>query len=255
MRIVIDTEQRTLTTESDGAENKHDLYSREAFEALNREWVRVGWQLRYSYTFTWMGRPIIQLPEDMLRFQEVVYRVKPDVIIETGIARGGSLIYSASLCRLLGKGRVIGVDIEIRPENRAAVEAHELSSLITMIEGSSIDESIVAQVARQVPKGANALVVLDSNHEKAHVAAELEAYAGLVGVGSYIVATDGIMRDLSDVPGGKRDWTHDHPAAAAQEFAARHPEFQLESPPWPFHDSPLQSGPTYWPDAWLKRIR
>jgi cephalosporin hydroxylase len=250
MRLIIDTDTRQLTID----ESTCDLYSREAFEALTRHWVRVGWAQRYSYNFTWLGRPIIQLPEDMIRLQEVIYRVKPDVIVETGIARGGSLIYSASLCRLLGKGRVIGVDLEIRPENRAAVEAHELAPLITMIEGSSTDAKVVDEVHRLAGKG-SALVILDSNHEKAHVAGELEAYYDLVGVGSYIVATDGIMYDLWDVPGGRPEWTDDHPAAAAREFAARHPEFRLAPPAWPFHDGKLESGPTYWPDAWLERVR
>jgi cephalosporin hydroxylase len=255
MRLTIDTQTNQLTTDSDGRVETHSLYSREAFELLTRHWVRVGWQQRYSYNFTWLGRPIIQLPDDMVRMQEVVYRVKPDVIVETGIARGGSLIYSASLCRLLGKGRVIGVDLEIRPENRAAVEAHELAPLITMIEGSSTDAKVVAEVHRLVGQGASALVILDSNHTRDHVARELEAYCDLVGVGSYIVATDGIMRDLWDVPSGKPEWQGDHPAAAAKEFAARHPEFRLEAPPWPFHDSTLKDGPTYWPDAWLLRTR
>src|SRR5439155_18014109 len=131
---------------------------------------------KYVYAFTWMGRPIIQLPEDIVRIQEVLYRVKPEVIVETGVAHGGSLILYASLCKAMGHGRVIGVDVEIRPHNRQAIEAHELSPLITLVEGSSVDPTIVACVRDLVREGERAIVILDSNHTKAHVLAELGSY-------------------------------------------------------------------------------
>src|SRR5512143_3749778 len=137
MRITIDTEAQTLHCDDAAGSRTLPLYSDRAFELLSRQWLKVGWNQKYPYTFSWMGRPIIQLPEDIVRIQEVVYRVKPDVVIETGVAHGGSLILSASLCKLLGNGRVIGVDIDIRPHNRKAIEAHELFPLITLIEGSS----------------------------------------------------------------------------------------------------------------------
>lgn len=253
MKITIDTELRRLVREDEGRTTAFDLYSDEAFEVISREWVRVGWNQKYQYSFSWMGRPIIQLPEDMVRTQEVVHRVKPDVILETGIAHGGSLVYSASLCKILGKGRVIGVDIEIRPHNRKAIEEHPLAPLITMIEGSSVDPAVVAKAKALVKPGETALVILDSNHTKAHVLAELEAYHGLVTPGSYIVATDGIMLDLADVPRGGKDWAKDNPTAAAAEFAARHPEFVLEQPAWPFNESTLAANITHWPGAWLRR--
>lgn len=254
MRLTLDTEARTMTLAEDGRERTIDLYSPEAFEALSRQWLRVGWSARYPYTFTWLGRPIIQIPEDMIRAQEVLYRVQPDVIVETGVAHGGSLIYYASLCQLFGKGRVIGVDIEIRPPNRAAIEAHDQSGRITLIEGSSVDPDIVRRVASEIRPGETVLVFLDSAHGRAHVAAELEAYAPLVSAGSWIVATDGIMRDLADVPRGDPRWTTDNPYEAARDFAARHPEFVLEQPEWPFHDSPLRHNVTHWPGAWLRRV-
>lgn len=239
--------------EENGVVTTYPLYSKRAFELLSRQWVKVGWNERYQYGFSWFGRPIIQLPEDMIRTQEVIYRLKPDVIIETGVAHGGSLIYYASLCKALGKGRVIGVDIEIRPHNRKAIEAHELFSFITLIEGSSTDASIVAEVKSQVRLGESVLVILDSNHAKQHVLDELNAYHGLVTPGSYIVATDGIMEDLHDVPRGSSDWTWNHPAAAAKEFAASHPEYLLEQPLWPFNESELTENITHWPGAWLRR--
>src|SRR5688500_11686594 len=139
MKLTLDTEAETMTLSDDVMERTIDLYSTEAFEALSLQWVRMGWVARYSYTFTWLGRPIIQIPEAMVRVQELLYRLRPYVIVETDVAHGGSLIYYASLCQLIGKGRVIGVDIEIRPHNRAAIEAHDQSARITLIEGSSID--------------------------------------------------------------------------------------------------------------------
>ncbi|MDD5177607.1 MAG: CmcI family methyltransferase [Sterolibacterium sp.] len=254
MKLIIDTETATLTEEDASGTRRFDLYSKEAFERLSRQWVRVGWNQKYQYTFSWMGRPIIQLPEDMLRIQEVIYRLKPDVIIETGVAHGGSLIFYASLCKAMDKGRVIGIDIEIRPHNRAAIESHELSGFITLVEGGSTATDVAAKVRSMVKTGERALVILDSNHSKAHVAAELETYCGLVTPGSYIVATDGIMFDLHDVPRGAADWQWDHPTAAAAEFAREHPEFVLEQPPWPFNESSLTENITHWPGAWLRRI-
>ncbi|NJM55500.1 MAG: hypothetical protein HC841_05945 [Verrucomicrobiae bacterium] len=145
MKILIDTDQKTLVCESADGREELSLYSDRAFDLIAEQWVKVGWNQRYSYTFTWFGRPIIQLPEDMIRTQEVIHRVQPDVILETGVAHGGSLIFYASLCKALGKGRVIGVDIEIRPQNRRAIESHPLGSLITLVEGSSTAPATVAK--------------------------------------------------------------------------------------------------------------
>lgn len=254
MKLTIDTDQRTLTQDESGRVTVMDLYSKRAFELISRHWVRVGWSLKYPYTFSWMGRPIIQLPEDMVRTQEVVFRLRPDLIIEAGVAHGGSLIYYASLCKVLGKGRVIGVDIEIRSHNRRAIEAHELAPYITLIEGDSSSLEVVDRVKAHVREGATILVLLDSNHSKAHVLKELEAYHGLVSPGSYIVATDGLMRDLHDVPRGAPDWEWNNPAAAAEEFARSHPEFVIEQPAWPFSESELTENVTHWPSAWLRRL-
>ena len=254
MKLTIDTERKQITIEENGATRTLALYSREAFEHISHQWLKVGWNQKYLYTFSWMGRPIIQLPEDMIRVQEVVYRIKPDVIIETGVAHGGSLIFYASLFKAMGKGRVIGVDIEIRPHNRKAIESHELFSFITLIEDSSIDRNVVAKVTSLVKPGDTVLVILDSCHTRRHVLDELEAYHDLVTVGSYIVATDGSMKDLYDVPRGKPEWIHDNPTVAAMEFAKKHTEFVIEQPVWPFNESQLTENITHWPSAWLRRL-
>ncbi len=253
MKMEINTIDATIRVANEGEHREYSLYSKEAFEALSHLWLKVGWNEKYPYTFSWMGRPLIQLPEDVMRIQEVIYRLKPDVIIETGVAHGGSLILYASLCKAMEKGRVIGVDIEIRKHNRQAIEAHELNSFITLIEGSSTDAAIVAKVASLVKPAETVLVILDSNHSKQHVAAELAAYSPLVTIGSYIVATDGSMEFLHDVPRAGENWQQDNPAAAAREFAAEHPSFAIEQPAWPFNESTLNQNITHWPSAWLKR--
>jgi cephalosporin hydroxylase len=253
VRIFVDTERGRLTSETAQGSRSIDLYSDEAFQILSGLWLKVGWNQKYTYTFSWLGRPVIQLPEDLIRLQEVIYRVRPDVIIETGVAHGGSAVFYASVMKAFGRGRVIGVDIMVRPENRRAIEAHELAGQITLIEGSSTDIAIVDQVRSLVSSRDKVLVVLDSRHDKAHVLAELRLYGPLVTSGSYIVATDGIMRDLTEVPRGRPDWARDNPAEAAREFAREHPEFSIEPPPWSFNESTLSTDVTHWPDAWLRR--
>lgn len=253
MKLTIDTESKRLIHDANGREQEFDLYSKESFELISHQWLKVGWNQKYPYTFSWMGRPIIQLPEDMIRAQEVVYRVKPDVLIETGVAHGGSLIFYASLFKAMGKGRVIGIDIALRPHNRKAIEAHELFPLITLLEGSSVAPEIVQKVHAAVKQGEAALVILDSNHTKQHVLAELEAYHDIVTPGSYIVATDGSMKDLYDVPRGQREWVTDNPTAAAAQFAENHTEFIVEQPAWPFSESGLTENITHWTGAWLRR--
>jgi cephalosporin hydroxylase len=203
MRLLIDTEKKNLQCWKNSKKTSHNLYSKKAFELISDIWLTVGWNEKYPYTFTWMGRPVIQLPEDMIRTQEVIFQRKPDVIIETGIAHGGSLIFYASLCKLIGKGRVIGVDIDIREHNRKAIEEHPLYPMLTLIQGSSVDPAIVSKVKSLVSAGETVLVLLDSCHTRAHVKAELTAYHSLVTPGSYIVATDGSMKDLYDVPRGR----------------------------------------------------
>jgi cephalosporin hydroxylase len=253
MKLTIDTEQQSLSVDSATGTEMLPLYSKEAFEVLSAYWVKIGWNEKYPYTFSWLGRPVIQLPEDMIRIQEVLYRVKPDVVIETGVAHGGSLIYYASLFAAMGRGRVVGVDIEIRQENRRAIEKHELSRFITLIEGDSAAADVVDRVRSHLREGDHVMVILDSNHSRAHVLRELEAYHSMVTPGSYLVATDGVMKDLWDVPRGQPEWNGDNPSAAALEFSRTHPQFIVEQPAWPFRESALTNNVTYWPNAWLRR--
>jgi cephalosporin hydroxylase len=245
--------ENIVLMDEDGSPRVLPLYSEDAFREISRLWVKIGWALKYSYTFTWLGRPIIQLPEDLLRIQEVIFRVQPDVIIETGVAHGGSLILYASLCKLMGKGRVIGVDIEIRPHNRAAIQSHFLSPYITLIEGSSIDASIVSQVGEGIKPGETVMVMLDSCHTRDHVLSELNAYGPLVTVGSYIVAMDGIMEQLTGAPRTQPDWKWNNPRQAALEFVSNHPQFVIEDPSFPFSEGAVSQRVTYWPDAYLRR--
>jgi cephalosporin hydroxylase len=255
MKISLDTETKKFTYSIENSERTVDLYSKEAFEVLSRHWVRLGWNTKYQYTFSWMGRPIIQLPEDMLRIQEVIFHLKPDVIVETGVAHGGSLIFYSSLCKAMNKGRIIGIDIEIRPHNRKAIEAHPLNDRITLIEGSSTAPETLALVKSLIKPGETVLVILDSDHSYKHVAEELRLYADITSIGSYIVATDGIMNDLMDVPRGHAHWKDDNPEAAARDFANTNSNFVVEQPNWPFNESELDQNITHWPGAWLKRVK
>lgn len=247
MKIAIDTDSRTFSL--DGVESP--LYAKASFEALSDLWLKVGWDLKYTYTFSWLGVPIIQLPEDMIRIQEVIFRVRPDVIVETGVAHGGSLIYYASLCKIIGHGRVIGVERDFR--HGRALKDHPLADYITLIEGDSSAPEVVAKVKARC-NGERVLVILDSNHSKAHVASELEAYRSLVGRDSYIVACDGSMKDLHDVPRGSPEWKWNNPHEAARDFANAHPEFVIEQPEKVFNESCLTKDITYWPSAYLRRI-
>lgn len=243
MKMNIDTELRTL--------NGQPLYSKASFELLSDLWLAVGWELKYPYTFSWLGFPILQIPEDMIRMQEVIFRLQPDAIVETGIAHGGSLIYYATLCKVLGHGQVIGIEKGLRC--RAAVEAHRLGHYIAMIEGDSVDPQVVARV-HSMCYGLRTLVILDSNHSKEHVARELAAYHDLIQPGGYIVACDGNLCDLADVPRGDARWRKDNPQEAAREFAAANSQFVIEQPNWPFNESELTNNVTYWPSAWLRRV-
>lgn len=255
MRFTIDLQQRTVQLDENGQQNTLGLYSPEAFEVLSRLWVNVGWAMKYSYQFSWLGRPIIQIPDDLIRLQELVYQIKPDVIIETGVAHGGGQVFLASLCKVLGKGRVIGVDIEIRAHNRSALEAHELYPLMTLIEGSSTDPLIIEKVRGHLQHAETVMVVLDSNHEKEHVLRELEVYGPLVSIGSYMIVADGIMEGLGDAPGTKPDWSWNNPIKAVETFLASHAEFEPAPPPRIFNESLTNSTATYWPKGYLKRIK
>ncbi len=229
------------------------LGSREGFELASRVWLRAGWDAKYVYRFTWLGRPVIQLPEDLIRVQEAIHEVRPTVVIETGVAHGGSLVFHASLLSVLGGGRVIGIDVEIRPHNRQAIETHELAGMITLIEGDSVAPDALSQVRSLLREGDRVMVLLDSAHTRRHVLAELEAYGPMVSPGSYLAAADGIMEDLEGAPRSAPGWGTDNPAAAVRDFLLSHPEFVVAAPAQAFNEGVGSVTPTYWKQGWLRR--
>ena len=255
MITIIDDKLGEVIVRDGTIENRYPLAGAEAFEAVSRAWLRAGWDVKYSYSFTWFGRPIIQLPEDLIRIQEVIFSVKPNVIIETGIAHGGSLVFYATLLKAMGRGRVIGVDIDIRPHNRRAIENHELSSLITLVEGDAVAPSTLDRVRAAMGSAERVLVILDSCHSKEHVLSELRAYAPLVSVDSFIVATDGIMETLAGAPRSDPDWSWNNPKQAAIAFAEQNRDFLIEEPKFPFNEGLVNRRVTHWPNAFLRRIR
>ena len=192
----------------------------EALKLLSKQWEMGTRPYKYSYHFTWLGRPIIQLPNDIIAMQEIIWKVKPNVIVETGIAHGGSAIFYASMLELLkNNGIVVSVDIDIRPHNREAIEKHPLYGHIHMIEGSSIDEEIVAKLKSYIKPKDTVLVVLDSCHTHAHVLKELELYSPLVTKGSYLVCSDTIVEWDDVSPQGKRPWGKgNNPMTAVKQF-------------------------------------
>ena len=211
---------------------------------------------KYSYNFSWMGRPIIQYPQDIVAMQELIWTVQPELIIETGIAHGGSLIFSAAMLELNAAcggpkdARVLGVDIDIRAHNRAAIEAHPMFRRITMVQGSSIAADVIGQVHALARGKRPVLVCLDSNHTHEHVLAELNAYAALTSVGSYCVVFDTIVEDLPAGMYPDRPWgPGNNPKTAAREFLAKHPEFEID------HRIDHKLLISVAPQGYLKRVR
>jgi len=199
------------------------------FKSLSQEWMEVSARKKYSYNFTWLGRPIIQYPQDIVALQEIIWRTRPDVIIETGIAHGGSLILSASILELLGgSGCVIGIDIDIRAHNRVAIEGHPLYKRVSLIEGSSTDEEVIASVRKRVASK-RVMVILDSNHTEAHVLAELDAYAPMVSKDCYLVVLDTIIETLPPDLHQGRPWKQgNNPLTAVQKFLRLNDRFVLD---------------------------
>ena len=220
------------------------------FRALSNAWRVLALRKQYMNNFSWLGRPLIQLPSDAMAMQEIIWAVKPDLIIETGVAHGGSVVLSASLLELLGHGEVLGIDIDIRPHNRQAIEAHPLARRISLIEGSSTDPTVVAQVRERAAGKARVLVCLDSNHTHDHVLAELEAYAGLVSVDSYCIVFDTFVEDMpadhvwADRPWGKGN----NPKTALRAWLQDHPEFEID------HSIDDRLLVTSAPDGFLRRV-
>ena len=219
---------RLIKVRTAEGEKEIDIYSPEGFDVLANLWTRSGWQRKLSYEVSWLGIPIIQLPEDILMVQELIWKHRPDVIVESGVAHGGALILYASLLELLGRGRAIGVDIEIRKYNRLAIEGHPMSRRITLIEGSSTDPAVFESVRARIKPGESVMVMLDSSHSRDHVRAELEIYHSLIGPGGYIVVFDEVMPMVADAPNGKPTWDADNPLEAVRGFLTDHPDFEVD---------------------------
>lgn len=225
--------------------------TREEVWELSKRWINETAKYSYTYGFKWMGLPIIQLPQDIVAMQELVWRLKPDLIIETGVARGGSLVFYASMLELIGgPGIVVGIDIDIRAENRVNIEKHPMSKRIRMIQGSSIQEETVAQVRAITENKKTVLVALDSNHTHEHVLAELKMYSPLVTMDSYIVVFDTIVEDMAEDAFPNRPWGRgNNPKTAVREFIAGNEEFVIDRE---IDDKLLISVS---PEGYLKRVR
>jgi len=222
---------------TDGRNDASDAAAIEAMAAdveltgLSRAFFLKTCEHRYSYNFSWLGRPVIQYPQDLIAVQEVIWSVKPDLIVETGIAHGGSLVFYASLLELIGgPGKVIGIDNDIRAHNRTAIEAHPLSARITMMQGSSVDDAVARSVSEVAHDKQRVLVILDSNHTHAHVLRELDLYSPLVRAGSYVIVFDTAIERMPANALANRPWgPGNNPHTAVQEFLSRNDRFAVDS--------------------------
>lgn len=203
---------------------------KKALKASAAKFMKESIKTLYSYNFSWLGRPIIQYPQDIIGMQEIIWKVKPDLIIETGIAHGGSIIFYASILELIGKGKVIGIDLDIRKHNYHAIKAHPMIRRIVMIEGSSTAESTLSRVKKLSKHKKSIIVVLDSNHTYDHVSKELEFYSPFVTRGSYLVVFDTVVEDLPDSFFKDRPWGKgNNPKTAVQEFLKKNDRFEIDS--------------------------
>jgi cephalosporin hydroxylase len=224
-------------------------------QRLSKEWLVKSAEEKYSYNFSWLGRPIIQYPQDIIALQEILWEVQPDLVIETGIAHGGSLIFLASMLELIasctGKdGEVIGIDIDIRAHNRKAIEEHPLHKRISMLQGSSVAPEIVSQVVAKAKDKKRVFICLDSNHTHEHVLAELNAYAPLTSLGSYCVVLDTVIEDMPKDFFADRPWGQGNsPKTAVWEYLKTHPEFEIDK------TKQNKLFITVAPDGYLKRVR
>ena len=236
---------------ADVQENIKALGKDQALQGLSSIWIRETGRYKYGYNFTWMGRPIIQFPQDMVAMQELIWKIKPDLIIETGIAHGGSLIFYASMLELMGEnGQVLGVDIDIREHNRIEIEKHKMFKRITMIQGSSIDEDIAEQVYEFAKDKQQVLVVLDSNHTHEHVLKELKLYSPLVTKESYLVVFDTVIEDMPEDFFPDRPWGKgNNPKTAVWEFLKQSDRFEIDK------DIEAKLLITVAPDGYLKCVK
>jgi len=205
------------------------MFDNSELKKLSNDFMLKSSQYKYSYNFNWLGRPIIQYPQDIIAIQEIIWDVKPDLIIETGIAHGGSLILSASILEMIGRGEVLGIDVDIREHNRIEIEKHSLNKRIKMIEGSSIDKNVVEQVYEHTKNKKNVLVILDSNHTHEHVLQELDLYSPLVTKGSYLVVLDTIIEDMPEKFFKNKPWGKgNNPKTAVREFLKKNDRFKID---------------------------
>ncbi len=243
-----------MNFENEKAARIAEMGTNQYLKSTAHEFIKASVAAKYSYNFSWLGRPIIQYPQDIVAMQEIIWEVQPELIIETGIAHGGSLIFSASMLELIAcctgnQGSVLGIDIDIRPHNRIAIEAHPLFKRIQMLQGSSIAPDIIAQVVEIAKDKQSVLIFLDSNHTHAHVLAELQAYAPLTTLGSYCVVFDTFLEELPAELAGDRPWgPGNNPKTAVSEYLKHHPEFAINKN----IDHKLLTSVA--PDGYLKRI-
>ncbi len=254
MNIAIDVDRESFEVTDREGTRQFSLFSPEAFRILSRQWLILGWNLHHYFSFSFMGRHLVQFPDDVLRLGEMIWRLRPDVILETGVYDGGSTLFWATLCRMQGHGRVISIDHQFRPGVREAIQ-QAAGDMVTLIEGDAASPELAAQVGRLIRPGERVCVHLDSDHSAKHVSAELELWGALVTPGCYLVVADSNLVDVAHTPRGRAFGMKHGPDEAVNAFVATHPEFLRERPRPLFAEDHYDfTELSYCADTWLKRV-
>lgn len=246
MNIDAHSDAEIVVRTKDGIERSVELYSEKGVELLTALRMKQMAEFKTMYEPNLFGMRVIQVPNDLVAMQELVWRVRPGAIVELGIAHGGSLVMYAGLCELMGQGKVLGIDIEIRPENRSKVEAHEFSERIELLEQSSLDQGAYERASEFCKNTGENIIILDSNHSSRHVLQEMKMYSNLVSANGYLVVMDGAQALVSDIPRGKTKWKTDNPLTAIHKFLNDSEEFEIDP-----HFT--RFGETSCPDGFLRR--
>jgi len=254
MKLLINTSTKKVHITKEYSKLNLSLYSKKAFNSLSNFWLEYIWNQKYTYRFTWLGFPIIQLPDDIINIQELIYKERPKYIVETGVAHGGSIIFYASLVKLLNLKKVIGIEKKIKKKNLTNLQKDPLKNYFKIMQGDSTSEEIVKKVKSIIKKN-KTLVILDSNHSSEHVYKELVAYSNILQKKSLIVATDGIVDFMQFAPRRLKYNKKGGPILAIKKFLSENKKFKQINPTNLFNESNVDQNVTHWQNGWIRKIK
>jgi len=254
MKFLINSDIKKITVFRENKSNFFNLYSSKAFKIISNFWLEYIWNQKYTYRFTWLGFPIIQLPDDIINIQELIFKERPDYVVETGVAHGGSIIFYASLLKILNKGKVIGIEKEFKKKNLDKLKKNFLKKYFELIESDSTNKDLIRKLKRRLD-GKKVIIILDSNHSYHHVFKELNLYSEIIKKGSYIIVTDGIIDVMKFAPRRIKYQKNYGPLKAINEFLLENNKFKKIQPINLFNESKVFKNISHWPDGWLKKLK